>query len=458
MKTGIIRTVIMSLCLQMIVLSDYVPQASAAPKPAGADRRGERFIPNTFFGVTTHINSEQRGCLKMLKLLNIRTVRLDFPLRVVAAEDGGHHFSGNFVTDSADLGASLNLDQMALIGRPPAWMAARTSRVFPNDQSVEAFEEFMYALATHYKGKITNWEGPNEEHMPNWGPRYVTMLKALYRGIKRADPKNVVILGTFDTSESASLDEAYRHGIKGYFDVLNTHPYTWPKLPEEGGYLDRIEELREVMKKYGDDKPIWVTEIGWNGVEPSMLEHLRSKYPIHKARSITEEDQARALARLYLISTSIPSVERVYFFGLGHTDGSSADYGEESESELEYMSLYQRWAGGVRPKPAFFSLRTVIKMIGETNYKGRIEVGSRIWALKFQRASEAIVAIWSLDEDVTMTLKDTSVIQSITSMVGTPMLVSDELRLSGRPIYLKVAAKNLAQLEKEIQGAKLLGA
>jgi len=428
----------------MILLLGYVPQAAAE------DRQSERFIPDTFFGTTTHVNREDRGAMQLLKWLNMRTVRLDFPLHVLAAEDGRHHLSGNYVTDSADLGARLNLDQMAQIGKPPEWMEATTSRVFPNDQSVDAFEEFMFVLATKYKGKVTNWEGPNEEHMPNWKEKYPIMLKAFYQGVKRADPKNVVVLGTFDTSESLSLDAAYRYGIKGYFDVLNTHPYTWPQLPEEGGYIGKIEELQKVMEKYGDDKPIYVTEIGWNGVELSMLEYLRSKYSMHKARSTTEEDQARALARLYLVSASIPSIKRVYFFGMGHLSGGGPSH-RESPSELAYLGLCATWVGGVYPKPAFFSLKTVIKMIGETTYEGKIDMGSRIWALVFKRGREVTVALWSLDEGVTLELEDASMIRDITSMVGSPMLVSNTLTLSGSPIYLKVSVGDLGQLKKQIR-------
>jgi hypothetical protein len=286
------------------------------------------------------------------------------------------------------------------------------------------------------------------------------MLQAFYRGVKRADPNNTVVVGTFDTSESGGLHTAYQHGIKDYFDVLNTHPYTWHDLPEEGGYVGKIEAVRNVMNQYGDDKPIWVTEIGWNGVEfskydgTSMLKYLCQTYPAHNARSTSEEDQARAYARLYLISTSVPAVERVYFFGMGDLVMNGPLWGQPDHDEVNYMELVGRSEGDtqLRPKPAVDSLRTVVEMIGETTYKGRIEMdSSQIWALKYQRDSEAIVALWSLDEDVTLSLQDTSMIESVTSMVGDSMLLSDdELQLSGRPIYVKVAAENLALLQGQL--------
>jgi hypothetical protein len=29
------------------------------------------------------------------------------------------------------------------------------------------------------------------------------------------------------------------------------------------------------MRKYGDNKPLWVDEIGWNGVKPPMPNEVR---------------------------------------------------------------------------------------------------------------------------------------------------------------------------------------
>jgi len=453
MKRDPVTTVTMILCLQMIVLSGYVLQASGA-------QRDDWFIPDTFFGSTTHVNRETTGAMELLGDLNMRTVRVSFPLSALAPAVDRIDFS-NFATDSANLGSSLGLDQLAIVDTPAAWLGVGGTSVFPNDENVDHFEDIMYAVATHLKGKVTNWEGPNEVHMASWGgPRYATMLQAFYRGVKRADPNNIVVVGTFDTSESGGLQTAYQHGIKDYFDVLNTHPYTWRDLPEEGGYVGKIEAVRNVMNQYGDDKPIWVTEIGWNGVEPStydgmpMLDYLRQTYSLHNTRSTSEEDQARAYARLYLISTSVPAVERVYFFGMGDLVMNGPLWGQPYHDEVDYMEVVGRSEGDtqLRPKPALDSLRTVVEMIGETTYKGRIELdSSQIWALKYQRDSEAIVALWSLDEDVTLPLQDASVIESVTSMVGDPILLSDdELQLSGRPIYVKVAAENLASLQGQL--------
>ena len=80
------------------------PTTAPSPPPSA---RSEGYIPHTFFGTTIHVNRDYS--MQLLAYLNMRTVRLDFPLRILAAENGQHHFSGNYVTDSEELGIELNL-------------------------------------------------------------------------------------------------------------------------------------------------------------------------------------------------------------------------------------------------------------------------------------------------------------------------------------------------------------
>jgi hypothetical protein len=312
-------------------------------------------------------------------------------------------------------------------------------------------EEFMFQLASKYKGKIRNWQAGNEPNMAVWRERFIPFLKAYYRGVKRADPQNKVVLCGFAGVEHLHLDAVYRLGGKDSFDILGAHPYTRPAMPEAGGYLDRIRAIRDVMRKHGDRKPLWVDEIGWNGVEPSMLEYLRTKFPGHRDYAVTEEDQARGLVRVYLLSATVPWIERVYFFHL-HQE---AAYTEIADNVDYYMGLFTPWLEGqVRPKDAYFAVRTVIRVLNQSAYKGRIETPPRVWCLHFEQGREAIIVLWSLDDGMTMTLKDASMLKSVTSMVGTPLLVKSRLTVCGRPLYLRSDANDAERLKQQIREAQ----
>ena len=437
--------------VRQAVRGDAQPEADT---PAYASLQGPRFIPNSFFGTTTHVNGDPG--IKLLKDLKIPNVRIDFLWLGLEPARGEYRFPPDFwIIRSADLGVEHGLDQLPVITRAPEWALAGNG-TFPNDDSVAALEECMYQIATKYKGKIKHWQAMNEPNMAVWRDRYIAFLKAFHDGVKRADPENKVVLCGFAGVEDMHLDAAYRLGGKDYFDVIASHSYTRPAPPEEGGYLRKIKALHDVMTKYGDEKPLWVTEMGWNGVEPSMLEYLRAKYPGHRTYAVTEEDQARGLARLYLLSATVPWIERVYFFHL-HQE---SPYTEVTEQVDYYTGLFSPWLEeNVRPKDAYFAVKTVIEVLNEATYKEQLDLGARMWGLVFERGDEATIALWSLDDGVTMTLGDASAIQSVTSMVGTPVLVREnQLPLSGRPIYVKARATDVARLRAEIERAEVSGA
>ncbi len=406
---------------------------------------GPRFIPNSFFGTTTHVNS--KGTIDAMKDLGMAGARTDFIHHAIEPYVGVYAFDpGNWVIDSANTGLAGKLDIMAVVTT-----YATYDRIA---QDPAAYEKFAFALASKYKGKIKIWEASNEPDLTKFGEKYVTMLKAFYKGIKRADPENKVVLAGFAGDATQHLDILYKLGGKNYFDVLNSHSYTRPLSPEEGGYIEQIQGLYRVMKKHGDDKPCWVTEIGWNGLEPSMLEVAKAQYPGHRSVSCTDEEEAQFLARTYLISASIPWIERVYFFHLDR----DPPYSKIEPAADSYIGIYSNWGNGqTGPKTAYYALKTVIQMIDGSTYRQRIDLGRRIWALAFTGKAEALIALWSLD-NVTLTIKDSSIIKSATSMVGTPVLIANnQLKLSGRPIYLSVDPKNLDALKSQIRNAKITG-
>jgi hypothetical protein len=416
--------------------------------PAVDDLQGPRTVPSTFFGTTTHVNSE--GLIRLLQDLGIRNVRIDFPWTGLEPSRGGYNFDPRlWMLASADMGLKHNFDQLVVLTNPPPWSVGERG-TYPNDQSAAALEEFMFQLASKYKGKIRHWQAGNEPNMAVWRGRFIPFLKAYYRGVKRADPQNKVVLCGFAGVEHLHLDAVYRLGGKDFFDILGAHPYTRPAMPEDGGYLDRIRAIRDVMRKHGDRKPLWVDEIGWNGVEPSMLEYLRTKFPGHRDYAVTEENQARGLVRVYLLSATVPWIERVYFFHL-HQE---AAYTEIADNVDYYMGLFTPWLEGqVRPKDAYFAVRTVIRVLSQSAYKGRIETPPRVWCLHFEQGREAIIVLWSLDDSMTMTLNDASTLKSVTSMVGTPLLVKSRLTVCGRPLYLRSDANDGERLKQQIREA-----
>ncbi len=198
---------------------------------------------------------------------------------------------------------------------------------------LEAFHDFSQALAVHIsetwriEGLRTIafeiWNEPNLDS--EWGgppdaAQYTALLQTGYDGIRAGDPQAIVVsAGLATTGGSAEdlalsrrlysatrvapdltfLHDMYKHGAKGHFDALGSHPFggpdpaeTHPSAASGPIYFRRAEEQHQVMLEYGDESPIWATEVGW------VLEstcHLGE----HEWMEVTEEQQAEYLVAAY---------------------------------------------------------------------------------------------------------------------------------------------------------------
>lgn len=162
----------------------------------------------------------------------------------------------------------------------PAWASGSKSLNVPENPADLA--AFMGFIADRFKGTVEAyevWNEPNLKRFWSTGPdasAYALLLKAAYPAIKAADPAAKVIFAGLSGNDYKFVEDAYKSGVKGSFDVMGTHPYPYcgSSSPEDvrinsDGRMSpdsflAYRELRATMKARGDAKPIWFTEFGWN--------------------------------------------------------------------------------------------------------------------------------------------------------------------------------------------------
>jgi hypothetical protein len=227
---------------------------------------------------------------------------------------------------------------IARLGFVPEWARPKTTidgrqTTFTHIDPInyKDFADFAGAFAARYKGKADHlivWNEPNLNI--EWGLRrvdpaaYVEMLRVVYPAIKQANPDAVVLAGALAPtternrdvalSDLEYLNEMYlalnpapQSKIKNPkskiqnrpFDALAVHTYgtTFPPAdaPDPGRInFRRVELLREIMQRHGDDSPIFITETGWNddvnwvnGVTPAQrirytidaLDYAKTNWP-----------------------------------------------------------------------------------------------------------------------------------------------------------------------------------
>lgn len=249
---------------------------------------------------------------------NIKWVRLMIDWRYIEPT------KGQFVWDSLEKVVTiLNNEKIgisACLYEPPKWA------IIPGSDfavSPEDFGRFGEAVATRFKGRIAAYEVDNERSTGSW-PKvaergaavFMPMLKAVYTGIKKGDPQAVVVMNGLWEFPMYYLEDMYRLGAKGFFDVVNIHYYLRfdrdPTFrdPFRGEFDLVLKQVDYVTKKYGDRAiPIWFTEYGW----PATAE--QQSFPVG------EEKMGQYM--IYLLQHSMDSgmVEKAFWYVYYMPDG-----------------------------------------------------------------------------------------------------------------------------------------
>lgn len=167
------------------------------------------------------------------------------------------------------------------------------------------YADALAFLAHRYRGRIAAWEIWNEPNLesffkaPDQASAYVALAKAAYPAVKAADPGATVLAGSLANSHVAFTRALYAAGIKGSFDAFSIHPYSGdrsPLDPLEGQnpswtFIRGVPAVRQVMLDNADDKPLWLTEFGWNTSTERDTEPWRN--------GVTEETQATYTEQAY---------------------------------------------------------------------------------------------------------------------------------------------------------------
>jgi polysaccharide biosynthesis protein PslG len=218
------------------------------------------------------------------------------------------------------------LDIVARLDKEPEW--ARKGATKGPVASYADYGDFVFQMATRYKGKIRAYEIWNEPNLGReWGGQadaveYIKMLKLAYERIKQADPNAAVVTAGLSPTtawgvnvpDEDFLKRMYVSGARPYFDFLGAHapgykapPETDPATVADGSlkqycawekecariYAFRhVEDLRKIMVDNGDSsKQVMVLEFGWDSDNRTDS--------LYKWHYVTEETKADYIVRAF---------------------------------------------------------------------------------------------------------------------------------------------------------------
>jgi len=296
-----------------------------------------------------------------------------------------------------------------------------------NDQQQKADAEvYVKTFVERYKDKIKYWEiGGNE----GIGSQYrLDIVKYTYMWIKEVQPESVVLITAVGGDDDDqfynginAFDDLLAQGIDDYFDIGHFHYYERFENDFENRLEDRFDEYRGVMKKYGVDKPIWVTETSTSSYENTVLSEPGS-----------EQIQARHVV-IRLVVFAARGAEKVIWY----------NYGELTEDDKFYgCNLVDNGDG---PKPAYYTFKILVEKLGHYKKVDILQRDSiRLYRFIDEKDKPVFVA-WSdylQDIDLSEYFKDdmVKVTHIIEDESTTPLVEStsaDQISISPSPVFIE---------------------
>lgn len=207
------------------------------------------------------------------------------------------------------------------------------------------------------------WDKGTEKYVT--GAEHATMLAAVIKAIRRADPgMKIVMAGLtgFDLPYLREMDAAFKKLGIAWPDIVNVHHYShegnqagvWPPTwwndgatyPENDKDFSTIGAIVEFGKSIG--RPVWVTEFGADTRAPSWMHVQGSKF------GVTDEQAQATLIEKTFRAYRQAGVQRAYVF-------MAADEG--GQGLWQSCGLLSSQATGYKPKPSYYTIKQLVEEI-----------------------------------------------------------------------------------------------
>jgi len=259
--------------------------------------------------------------IQLANSLHAKAVRVEIPWSVLEPLGPGQiepntlALTDRLVADAAADGIRV----IMLVDNTPCWASSAPASVlhecvpghgseanaWPPAKPAD-YAAFVAFLAQRYGTQLAAievWNEPdqaNEAYFagPNKAQLYAALLRAAYPAIKQANPRVLVLGGSFVGVNGLFLKALYAAGIKGYYDGLAVHFYTLT--------LAALRYTHEIQLANGDTKPLWLNEFGWPSCWPQSTEQEQA--------CVTEKTQAENMSNIFraLARTPYVAAEIVY--------------------------------------------------------------------------------------------------------------------------------------------------
>jgi hypothetical protein len=246
----------------------------------------------------------------------------------------------------------------------------------PKPEYYKNFYNFCKALSERYKGFVDifqTYNEPNNEPFGSWKgtiEEWAKLNRAGQDGLKAGNPGAKLLGPVSGDVDLHHIKRCWEIAGKDLFDIIDVHPYRHDGTsPERGDLLGDIRRLQILIKNYGNNQPIYYSEIGWATFVPYGA--TQGCYV-----AVTPLQQAWYVQRTYLLSLAA-GVKHIDWFII-------SDYGENRGDPEHNFGLVD--FDGVA-KPSLVAYSGMTRHLEGAKFRGT-------WTTK---ESKHYAFVWSVD-------------------------------------------------------------
>lgn len=259
--------------LRRLLVLSALGLACFAATAATADAAAPGLDTDLTWGISS---SDQDRTVAAMSDVGAKWTRLTIQWKAWETSPGVYNPNEVARTDRAvQLCNAAGIKVLLEVHNAPAWASSTNDSGQGNvPRNPADYGTFLRYVATRYKGQVAAyemWNEPDIQRFWNPGPNaaaYTAVLKAGYAGVKGVDPSALVVSGglSWDYDGASSfLGRMYSAGAKGSFDVVGLHDYPVGSLSTNlATWPSERRNAHQLMLANGDDKPVWITEFGFN--------------------------------------------------------------------------------------------------------------------------------------------------------------------------------------------------
>lgn len=281
---------------------------AAACIGGGTQARGQTLVPQSMYGINTHVPSD--GMLAKCQAGNIGWGRVD--LNWFAMETSKGVYSWGAIDAAVNSANARGIRLYATLAYTPSWANGGQDHTVPPTNPND-WKDFVRATVNRYKGSIRHWGLWNEPDLDQFfsgtTSQYInTIVIPGAQAIREGDP--TALRCAPDLAGDSDFLEDVLNAAKNYIDVVTVHKYDEQVsdiMNKFDGYRWPWEDpnYKTVLQNTGAwGKAVWFTEVGWPTAGGTHVD------------TVTEAEQANLYVQLLDQVRLRPWINKIFFYEL----------------------------------------------------------------------------------------------------------------------------------------------